>query len=130
MKSRTFLALISFLLGATLVANAQKAPKVTGIFTNMHAVAKSQQVTGWEFTVVRSTTENDRTFCLVQQADGDVHPPVLVQVRVRGTAIEFTIPAGTDNRTFRGRVSAKELTGKFDGQSEILHLKRGKSFWQ
>jgi hypothetical protein len=129
-SARTLVASLIFVLVFAPGAIAQKPPKVTGTFTTMHTIAKSSQVTGWEFTIIKSTDGGERYFCLVQQADGEVHPPWLVQVKVRDVAIEFTIPDPVAKKTFRGHVSAKELTGKFDGETEILHLKRGKSYWQ
>jgi len=69
-------------------------------------------------------------YALVQEAEGVPTPPVLVQVKVDNNEIEFTIPDKQSSRTFKDKIGKKELTGKFVGSDEIVHLKRKKSYWQ
>ncbi len=112
---------------AVSLAAAQPKTRVTGLFSNMHWVEEAGDVYGYEVLIVST---GDRYFATFQEAQGMPGPPVVVSVRVSGTTIEFEVPNSDGPRTFRGTVSTRSLVGAFQGSSEKLVLRRGKSYWQ
>ncbi|MFA6541909.1 MAG: hypothetical protein WCT99_09935 [Bacteroidota bacterium] len=124
---------LSFLLGAVLCSQvySQKLQQITGIYTNFEYIRESGDVVGMEVIIVYSTDGmKGQHYALVQEAEGLPAPPVLVQVKVNNDEIEFTIPEKQTTRTFKGKISKKELVGRFAGSDEAIHLKRKKSYWQ
>jgi hypothetical protein len=100
---------------------------VTGLFSNMHWVEEAGDVYGYEVLI---SSTGDSYFAAFQEAQGVPLPPVVATVRVSGTTVEFEVPNSDGVRKFRGTVSGGALTGMFQGSSEKLVLRRGKSYWQ
>jgi len=60
-------------------------------------------------------------------------PPVVVKVEVKGSSIEFTLPASAselDPGKFRGVISASGIRGKFESAEKTEFLNRRRSYWQ
>ena len=107
---------------------SQKKTQITGVYTNLEYVKESGDVVGMEVIIVYSTDgKNGQHYALVQEAQGLPSQPILVQVKVDKDGIEFSL---SDKQVFRGKISKKELVGKFVGNENIIKLKRKKSYWQ
>lgn len=83
MRSRLFFVLLL----AVATAGAQREPKVTGFFTDMHSISESGDVVGTEVWLVYA---RGHYYAAVQDAEGEPDPPVIVPVNVSGSRIEFT----------------------------------------
>jgi hypothetical protein len=70
---------------------------------------------------------NGSYYVLFQKAEGAPSTPQLVEANIWADSISFTIP---QYGLFKGKISQKELRGKFDSFKEIEILKRKKSYWQ
>jgi hypothetical protein len=93
----------------------------------MHWVQEAGDVYGCE-PLISST--GDAYLAVFQEAQGMPLPPVVVSIRVSGTTVEFDVSNSDGFRKFRGKVSVGALTGMFQGSSEKLVLRRGKSYSQ
>lgn len=123
--------LLTFLIISSTLASA--APlKVTGLFSNMRF--GTEDVNGVEIFITYST---NGYFAQVQCAEGAVSRPVVVEVRVTASLIEFSVPPSSDQNSyscpsgqFKGVVSDRGIKGSFDGMNWPGTLKRKKSYWQ
>lgn len=112
---------------------AYAAPtKVTGLFSNMHF--GTEDVSGVEIFITNST---NGYFAQVQCAEGAISRPVVVEVHVSGSLIEFSVPPNSDQNSyscpsgkFKGIVSDLVIRGSFEGTNWPGILKRQKSYWQ
>lgn len=117
----------SIVLAATVSLSASPKIRVTGLFSNMHWVEEAGDVYGYEVLIVST---GEAYFATFQEAQGHPDRPVVVSVRVSGAEIEFEVPDSGGGRKFQGIVSSQVLIGRFQGSSERLVLRRGKSYWQ
>lgn len=123
--------LLTFLIISSTLASA--APlKVTGLFSNMRF--GTEDVNGVEIFITNST---NGYFAQVQCAEGSIRRPVVVEVRVTASSIEFSVPPSSDQNSyscpsgkFKGVVSDRGIKGSFDGTNWPGTLKRKKSYWQ
>ncbi len=131
MLNRKHILFFLFTVISVSLVYSQKLPQITGVYSNLQYGKESGNLIGMEVNIVYSTDgKNVQYYALVQEAKGVANPPVLVQVKVNKDEIEFTISDKQMNRTFRGKISKKELVGKFEGNDEAIQLKRKKSYWQ
>lgn len=127
LKQKYTLLLLLIVISFTL-AYSQKQEQITGSYTSLEYVKESGDVIGMEVIIVYSTDgTKGQHYALVQEAKGKPNPPILVQVEVNKDEIKFTV---SDKKIFRGKINKKELVGKFEGNDEVIKLKRKKSYWQ
>ena len=133
-----------FTLVSVLPAEAQRAVRPTGIFSNMETGADGEAI-GTEIFVTESAGNH---WALVQHAKYGVNLVVLVKAKVEGSKISFDLPfessivvgseGGRKERIdftsvwrFEGEFKEDRLVGRFNGADwETLNLARGKSYWQ
>ena len=113
------------LLLLTSAGTAQKRPRVTGFFSDMHYIKEAGDVIGMEVWIVYA---RGGYWATVQLAQGEPAPPVIVPVQVSGQRVVFSFQLGTDVLKFDGSVSTAALTGVLG--TERMSLKRGNSYWQ
>jgi hypothetical protein len=94
----------------------------------------TEDVSGVEIFITYST---NGYFAQVQCAEGSISRPVVVEVRVAASLIEFSVPPRSDQNSyscpsgkFRGVVSDRRINGSFDGTNWPGILQRKKSYWQ
>ncbi|MBW7889205.1 MAG: hypothetical protein H3C35_12735 [Bacteroidetes bacterium] len=128
MKKQISLFVFFLLFLPTVLLYSQQKEALTGCYTNLEYLKETGDVVGIEITIVFSTDgTNNQYYALVQEAHGKPNPPFLVKLETSKEGISFTNPAG---KIFKGKITKKELTGKYDGTDETLKLKRKKSYWQ
>lgn len=77
---------------------------------------------------------NNDYHAMIQIAEGAPEPPLLVKLKVTDSDVEFILPehagslSGLGN--FKGKITVRGLTGKFEKETEIRVLKRKNSYWQ
>ena len=119
------IALLSLLLFTITMGGGTRK---TGIYSNMRVHQETGDVLGMEvFITYSSNGIDDQYYALVQIAEGMPSPPNLVEAKVWGDSISFSIPM---YGLFKGRITQKELRGKFTKSEDFDILKRQKSFWQ
>jgi hypothetical protein len=123
-----------FIAGLVLTSAAHaadRAPRVTGFFSDMHYNEEGGDVIGTEVHIV---VTRGGYHAVVQCAEGEPGVSVVVPVVASGSAIEFELPDQQQilccPGRFRGTVSKDALRGKFDGCGDKLVLKRKRSYWQ
>jgi hypothetical protein len=130
-KGLTLVALA--LLAAGAFAGTAKAPRVSGIYSNLHWNAEGGDLLGIElFVVPRDTGSGEPAWSVfVQIAEGGAPCAAVVPLTVMGDRIEFTLPKGSScaGLHFVGTLSPTEITLRWDAGT-VEHLKRGKSYWQ
>jgi hypothetical protein len=118
----TILSLLLF----TITLNG--STKITGIYSNMRIHPETDDVLGMEvFISYTSNGINHNYYALVQIAEGMPNVPNLVEAKVWGDSISFSIPI---YGLFVGKITQKELRGRFNNSPKLEILKRQKSFWQ
>jgi hypothetical protein len=130
-KGLTLVALA--LLAAGAFAGTAKAPRVSGIYSNLHWNAEGGDLLGIElFVVPRDTGSGEPAWSVfVQIAEGGAPCAAVVPLTVTGDRIEFSLPKGGScaGLHFVGTLSPTEITLRWDAGT-VEHLKRGKSYWQ
>lgn len=124
---------ILFLLLISPIYLVDAAPtKISGLFSSMRL--GTEDVSGVEIFITNSTAGY---FAQVQCAEGAISRPVLVNVLVSGSSIEFSVPPNSNVNSyscptgkFKGVVSAFGIKGNFEGTNWPGTLKRQKSYWQ
>jgi hypothetical protein len=123
--------LFTVLIISPCLANAAPV-KVTGLFSNMRV--GTEDVSGIEIFITNST---NGYFAQVQCAEGAISRPLVVDVRISGSLIEFSVPPDSDQDgyscpagKFKGIVSALGIKVGFEGTNWLSTLKRKKSYWQ
>ena len=127
-RVRTISMGVCLFLLAISGSNAQRQPKVTGFFTNMHYIPEAGDVIGLEVWIVYA---REHFFATVQDAEGEPDPPVVAPVDVFGSQVKFVTgdPAPDTITHYQGTVSKAGLMLSVDGTPASL-LKRQNSFWQ
>lgn len=110
------------------VAQEPSSQKVTGIYSDMQYNREGGDVVGQEVFIVFSKSGY---FAILQLSEGEPSAPVVVPVKVAGSAVTFTVPTEMDTRgTFKGNISGGHLVGTFSGNGQKVDLKRKSSYWQ
>lgn len=116
------------------VTFASDSVPITGMYSNMVLNKESGDVLGSEMFIVYS---NKGYFVTFQSSEGEPTIPVVTDLKVNGTHIEFSLPEGhAYNGTFKGDITYQDLTGSFErGQldytgEKVFRLKRKDSYWQ
>ena len=124
------LMLIGFLLGSCIPLRAQKAPRITGTYSNMSYIAEAGDVVGYEIKIVFT---GERHQGVMQIAEGVPGELIVVDIEASGSKISFSIP---DNNPYAGKFTGTVengwLRGEFNfktGTKESVALRKGKSYW-
>lgn len=127
----SFAGFISFALifiSINVAATETDHQKVTGMFSDMTYSQETGDVIGIEVFLVYS---NRGYFAVYQTSEGEPSVPVVVSARVDGSSVSFQVPPEIDSRgSFNGAIGNNELTGRFSGNGQVVHLKRKPSYWQ
>jgi hypothetical protein len=123
-----FVAAIAF--GLPRLTHGQKAPRITGTYTDMYYNREGGDVLGEEIRIVYTSRGYQGA---LQFAEGVPEALVVVDVKVDGSRISFTIPEDSPSGgQFSGAIENGVLKGEFRfkaGGSEKVSLRRGKSYW-
>jgi hypothetical protein len=129
---KSVIALMFMVIVGAAVAAPQ--PRVTGVYSNLFYHPKGGDVLGMEVQIIATSRGH---FAVIQCAEGAPSKPVVVSVIVRGTEVELAPHDDAESHcpksTFRGKVTAQGLRGKFDGvdyEDYSRLMRRGKSYWQ
>lgn len=123
------ISLISTLCLLLLFTIAAKQPnvKVTGTFSSFEYHRDSGDLAGTEVFIFYARNY----WVLYQESEGEPGTPFLVEAKMNGDKIEFSVPANDGNkRNFKGRITNKYLMGTFDGDNNLIKLPRKRSYWQ
>src|ERR1044071_1919468 len=124
------ISVICLALSLPALAHQRKPRKVqiTGIYSSLRYVEEAGDLVGMEVFISYS---RDGYHATVQIAEGVMFAPVFVDVQVKGSNIEFIIPgkSGESVKRYKGRVTARGLTGKFEDDVAGEFLPRKKSYW-
>jgi hypothetical protein len=140
-KSSVLLSLVLLILFCSLtncsIAAQTRTPLVkkkpfraTGIFSNLTYISAAGDVIGLEIFLLNSSSGH---FAMVQIAEGPIADPVLVEARINGNKVNFTLPSTSgfeDKGKYTGTITARGLLGKFEKETKLQLLKRKKSYWQ
>jgi len=121
-------------MGVSLVLSrsilAQKPPRITGTYTDMHYVQEAGDVLGCELKIVFTGNAYQGALQIAEGVPGDL---VLVNIESKGTEVNFVIPESAAYAgRFHGSIENGVLVGEFrfkDGGSEKVKLRKGKSYW-
>ncbi len=131
LRQVSFTGFMSFALIFTSInaaATEPGHPKVTGMFSDMEYSQESGDVIGIEVFLVYS---NRGYFAVYQASEGEPSVPVVISAKVDGSSVSFQVPPEIDSRgSFNGTIGNSELTGRFSGNGQVVHLKRKSSYWQ
>jgi hypothetical protein len=121
-------AAVSLAVAIAVVEPSQR-PRMTGIYSDMRSSAQTGDADGFEIFVLRGV---DKSFVLVQEAEGAPGYPVLVSAVLTDSTLTFDLRETIlrDLGEFSGRFQGNQLNGKFTGMARQLVLPRGRSFWQ
>lgn len=131
-RRRTLFAALLFLSawGLQGAQRTQSAPHVAGTYSDMRYIQESGDVLGTEIKIVFTGSDYQGALQIAEGAPGRL---ILVDVAVRGSAIQFSIPDGTQYPgSFSGEIDNGWLRGEFrfkSGGGEKVALHRGKSYW-
>jgi hypothetical protein len=118
--------LILFLIGLSFAGESKV--KVTGIFSNLEYNEEGGDLLGKEIIIILGKEDY---FVVFEVSEGGPSDPVLTKAKITGNKIEFTIPEGQlVSGKFVGKISEKQLIGKFENQEDTIKLKRKKSYWE
>ncbi|HEY4818163.1 MAG TPA: hypothetical protein VIH67_12085 [Candidatus Acidoferrum sp.] len=110
--------------------NPQRPLRITGTYSNMYYNSEGGDVIGDEVRIVNTRRGYQG---VLQISEGAPEQLVIVDVKVAGTNVSFSIPDSSPYAgTFDGKVENGILTGEFHfktGGADKVELKRGKSYW-
>lgn len=119
-------------LGVHTPVRVQKEPRITGTYTNMSYIEEAGDVIGYEIKIVFTGSKFQGALQIAEGVPGEL---MLVDIKVVGTNISFTIPDGSPYPgQFSGTIENGLLKGTFSfknggGGSETVELRRGRSYW-
>jgi hypothetical protein len=120
-------AVIAF---ATSIGKAQGERRITGTYTDMYYNDEGGDLLGEELKIVYTDKGYQGA---LQFADGGAGPLIIVNIRIDGDKIAFTVPdSSPDASFFSGTIKDGVIHGEFDykaGGVETVTLKKGKSYW-
>jgi hypothetical protein len=103
-----------------------RGTRITGIYSDM--AMHDGDVIGDEAFILFT---HHGYYVVFQRSEGEPDVPVVVPANIHGSAVSFTLPGAVDPRgTFRGHIVDGTLEGRFDGNEQVIHLKRKPSYWQ
>ena len=127
--------LLSAIVLLAAMAGAMAAPpkvRVTGVYSDLAYVEEAGDLVGTEIFI--GYQGDNKYFALVQCAEGSPSKPQLVEVKVEGMRIQFTLPASESSHcpaaTFTGVIGRAGLKGRYEGGGEAFTLRRKTSYWQ
>ena len=131
MKSRSIsiLVLVIITIIGIVFPSIAKEPikKITGVYTNMWQDKETYDIVGMELFIVKGA---NGYFALFQIAEGGPGKPILVQPKIDGNHIEFTVPGDSNEAAWKFKgVFMKDGIEVKSGNLRCF-LKRKKSFWQ
>jgi hypothetical protein len=134
MISKTFKVVSALLLLVAFSSEAQRKPRVTGLFTDMRYSEESGDLVGTEVWIVYGP---GGYYATVQIAEGSPGVPQVVPVEVSGSNVRFAVrqewidqdgkPAPDTTIVFDGTVTSRGFSGTSNPR---FNLKRGNSYWQ
>ena len=105
-------------------------PRIAGTYSNLHYIEEAGDLLGEEIKIVPGSPDYQGAF---QVAQGAPEKLIVVDVKVEGPKIRFTIPDSSSYAgEFTGKVENAVLKGQFkfkSGVSEKVELPRGKGYW-
>ncbi len=121
-----------FLVLTPLLPRAEQGNRITGTYTNMYYNQEGGDVLGEELKIVL-TTQKKGYQGVLQFAEGEPSELIVVDIRISGNKLEFSIPENTPYAgQFTGTIAKGIIKGKFSfkgGGEETAVLKKGKSYW-
>jgi len=119
-----------FIPSPKLAGQAAKTPRLTGTYTNMSFNREGGDLLGQELRIVRTRKGYQG---VLQFAEGEPSELMIVDLKVSGKTLEFTVPDSSPNACqFAGTIDGGVIRGQFKfrtGSSEDVTLKKGKSYW-
>jgi hypothetical protein len=110
--------------------NGQKQQRITGTYTNMSFNKEGGDVLGDEIKIVYTRKGYQGA---LQIAEGEPEQLVIVDVKVNGAAVSFSIPDSYPySGQFSGTVANGLLKGEFRfkrGGQDKVELRKAKSYW-
>ena len=111
---------------------AQKAPRITGTWTNLYFNKEAGDLVGYELKIV--PVRGGKFQGVLQVAEGAPSELMVVDIEAKGAEVRFTIPDKYEAYAgqFAGTVTENVLKGEFKfkgGGGEKVELKRGKGYW-
>ena len=134
-KEKVFLsaavtAALVLIMCAGVAAQSAKAAKITGTYTNMYFNREGGDVLGEELKIVRTRKGYQGALQVAEGAPGEL---VVVDIKVTGDRIDFTVPdSHPDASQFSGTVQGGVVRGEFrykTGGTQKVTLRKGKSYW-
>jgi hypothetical protein len=125
-----FIAAVCVVCSSSFAAE-QQVNRVTGIYSNLAYNNESGDLSGMELLIVPSGHGPDAAYSVfVQISEGGAPYTAVVPLKLKGINIEFTLPADSEypRQHFVGTLNGAQLDLRWN--SEVEHLKRGKSYWQ
>lgn len=105
-------------------------PRIAGTYSNLHYIEEAGDLLGEEIKIVPGSPDYQGAF---QVAQGAPEKLIVVDIKVDGAKIRFTIPDSSSYAgEFTGEVENAVLKGQFrfkSGASEKVELPRGKGYW-
>ena len=131
MHCLVLLGFVTLSLPVTWSPNIQASePRIAGTYSNLHYIEESGDLLGEEIKIVPGWPEYQGAF---QAAQGGPEKLVIVDIKVDGAKIRFTIPDSSSYAgEFTGEVENAVLKGQFRFKSGVLEkveLPRGKGYW-
>ena len=124
-KGKVTGCLLFFVISCQVSADVQ----ISGTYTNM-GLSGGEDLSGMEILIVGAT---DGYHALVQCAQSEPMPPVLVNLTVNEPNITFNLPAtaktGCDGTKATGKVTAAGIELSFGPRHKSVLIKRGVTFW-
>lgn len=127
--SLSFVMCLALCLPALAYQRKAQKVQITGTYSSLRYIEEAGDLVGMEVFISYS---RDGYHATVQIAEGVMFAPVFVDVQVKGSNIEFTLPGNSTERAkrYKGRITVKGLTGKFEEDVAREFLPRKKSYWQ
>ena len=127
-KAFLVILVVSTVLPAGCASTRVSSPRISGIYSNLTYTEEAGDLVGMELAIVPSGTGYT---AFVQISEGGEPYTVLVPFAVRGSNVEFTLPASPpySSAHFTGTWGESGLVIRGDnGEPETL--KRGHSYWE
>jgi hypothetical protein len=131
--------IVAYLTSVALVATetvslsqtrTSQRPRITGTYGNMYYNSEGGDLIGDELKIVNTKQGYQG---VLQISEGAPEPLILVDVKLTGTNISFSIPDSSPYAgSFDGKIENGLLRGEFhfkSGGADKVELKKGKSYW-
>jgi hypothetical protein len=131
--------IVAYLTSVALVATGtvslsqtrtSQRPRITGTYGNMYYNSEEGDLIGDELKIVNTKQGYQG---VLQISEGAPEPLILVDVKLTGTNISFSIPDSSPYAgSFDGKIENGLLKGEFhfkSGGADKVELKKGKSYW-